>query len=73
MAIKERVVSKTCFDWLYLCLLDSKFVKKYNSSSFWVTSQLKLYQKKIIDEEILEKRKKFSTFHISNVFLQPQY
>ena len=49
----------------------SKTVSKYNSVVFKISSQLKLCEKNITDEDLLEKA--FSTFHASNVLLQQQY
>ena len=53
-------------------LQDFKTVNEYNSSLFKISFRLKLSgEKKITDEDILEKT--FTTFHVSNVFLQHQY
>ncbi|GJV65459.1 hypothetical protein Tco_1476287 [Tanacetum coccineum] len=54
---------------VHLRFQDFKTVSDYNSAMFKITSQLT--EKKITDEEMLEKT--FSTFHASKLLLQQQY
>ena len=56
---------------MHLRLQDFKIFSEYNSVLFKINSQVKLCEKKITKEDMLEKT--FTTFHISNVLLQEQY
>ena len=56
---------------MHLRLQDFKSVSEYNSTLFKISSQLKLCEEKITDENMLEKT--YTTFHASNVLLQQQY
>jgi hypothetical protein len=51
--------------------MDSFKIGEYNSVMFYITSELKLCEEKITDEDMLEKI--FFTFHDSNLLLQQQY
>jgi hypothetical protein len=62
------VLSKSRYEWIHLKLHDFKYVGEYNSVMFRITSELKLCEEKITDENMLEKI--FSTFHASNLLLQ---
>jgi hypothetical protein len=55
------LLPKSRYEWIHLRLQDFKFVGEYNSVMFRITSELKLYGEKIIDEDMLEK----NIFHIS--------
>ncbi|PIN11024.1 hypothetical protein CDL12_16378 [Handroanthus impetiginosus] len=68
---KTVILPKVRYDWMHLRLQDFKSVSDYNSIVFKISSQLKLCEKNIIDEDLLEKT--FSTFDASNVLLQQQY
>ncbi|KAJ0027364.1 hypothetical protein Pint_35869 [Pistacia integerrima] len=56
---------------MHLHLQNFELVIEYNCVVFRMSSQLKLCEKNITDEDMLEKT--FSTFHASNVLLQQQY
>ena len=56
---------------MHLRLQDFKSISDYNSALFKISSQLKLCEEKVIEENVLEKT--FTTFHASNVLLQQQY
>ena len=68
---KTVILPKARYDWMHLRLQDFKSVSEYNFTLFKISSQLKLYGKNIIEEDMLEKT--FTTFHASNVLLQQQY
>ena len=68
---KTVILLKARYDWMHLRLQDFKSVSEYNSTLFKISSQLKLYEEKITDENMLEKT--YTTFHASNVLLQQQY
>jgi hypothetical protein len=58
---------------MHLKLQDFKSVNNYNSAFFKISSQLKLCREKVIDMNMLEKKKTYTTFYASNVVLQQQY
>ncbi|XP_078158189.1 uncharacterized protein LOC144553870 [Carex rostrata] len=68
---KQVLLPKARYEWIHLRLQDFKSVSEYNSAMFRITSELKLCEEKITDEDMLEKT--FSTFHASNLLLQQQY
>ena len=68
---KTVILPKARYDWMHLRLQDFKTVSKYNSALFKISSQLKLCEEKITEEDMLEKA--FTMFHASNVLLQQQY
>jgi hypothetical protein len=65
------LLPKSHYEWIHLRLQDFKSVGEYNSVMFRITSELKLCEEKITDENILEKI--FSAFHALNLLLQQQY
>ncbi|KAL6568009.1 hypothetical protein OROHE_003693 [Orobanche hederae] len=69
--LKLVILPKAQNEWLNLRLQDFKSVTEYNSALFKITSQLKLCDEIITEEQLLEKT--FTTFHASNVCLQQQY
>ncbi|XP_059310924.1 uncharacterized protein LOC132062358 [Lycium ferocissimum] len=69
--LKMVILQQEHFDWIHLRLQEFKSICEYNSSMFRIISQLKLYDKNITDNDMLEKT--FTTFHASNVLLQQQY
>ncbi|XP_057740263.1 E3 ubiquitin-protein ligase ATL31-like isoform X1 [Arachis stenosperma] len=68
---KTVILPQARYEWTHLHLHDFKSINEYNSAMFRITSRLKLFGKKISDNDMLEKT--FSTFHASNVRLQQQY
>ena len=68
---KTVILPKARYEWMHLRLQDYKSVSEYNSAVFKITSQLKLCGEHVTDEDML--KKKFSTFHASNLVLQQQY
>ena len=69
--LKLVILPKAQNDWINLRLQDFKSVSEYNSALFKITSQLKLCDEGVTEEQLLEKT--FTTFHASNVVLQQQY
>ena len=69
--LKTLILSQVNYDWLYMCLQDTKFVSEYNSTMFRITSQLKLCSEKVKECDMFEKN--FTTVHASNMLLQQQY
>ena len=65
------ILPKVSYDWMHMRLQDFKSVSEYNSALFKISSQLKLCEDNITEEDMLEKT--FTTFHASNVLLQQQY
>jgi hypothetical protein len=55
------VIPKARYEWIHLRLQDFKSVGEYNSTMFFITSELKLCGEKITNEDMLEK----NIFHIS--------
>ena len=52
---------KDRYDWMYLGLQDFKTASEYNSTVLKISSQLKLYEEKVTEEDMLEK----NVHHIS--------
>ena len=68
---KTIILPKPRYDWLHLRLQDFKSVSEYNSAMFKITSQLKLCDENISDNDMLKKT--YSTFHANGMLLQQQY
>ncbi|XP_057478788.1 uncharacterized protein LOC130766108 [Actinidia eriantha] len=68
---KTIILPKACYEWIHLRLQDFKSVSEYNSAVFRITSQLKLCEENITEEDMLEKT--YFTFHATNMLLQQQY
>ncbi|XP_068305182.1 uncharacterized protein [Pyrus communis] len=68
---KTVILPMARYEWAHLKIQDFKTVAKNNSAMFRISSQLKLCGETITEEDMLEKT--FSTFYVSNVFLQQQY
>ena len=62
---KIITLPKPHYDWMHLRLQDFKFVNKYNSILFKISSHLKLGGEKVTKENMLGKI--FTTFHTSNI------
>ncbi|XP_075095422.1 uncharacterized protein LOC142173697 [Nicotiana tabacum] len=69
--LKATILLRARYEWIHLRLQDFKTVSEYNSVVFRITSQLKLCEKIVNDEDLIEKT--LSTFHASNMVLQQQY
>ncbi|XP_015072615.1 uncharacterized protein LOC107016762 [Solanum pennellii] len=69
--LKMAIHPKARYDWMHLRLQDFKYIHKYNSAMFRITSQLKLCGETVIEVDMMEKT--FFTFHASNVLFQQQY
>ena len=72
--LKERydhqnivILPRARYDWIHLRPQDFKSVSDYNSTLFKISSQLKLYGEKVLNEDMLEKT--YTTFHISNMLM----
>ena len=61
------ILPKAQYDWMHERLQDFKTVSECNSALFKISSQLKLCEEKVTEEDMLEKM--FTTFHASNVLL----
>ena len=68
---KTVILPKARYDRIHLRLQDFKTVSEYNSALFKINSELKLCEKKVTKDGILEKT--FTTFHALNVLLQQQF
>ena len=64
---KTVILPKARYNWMPMKLQDFKSVSEYNSALFKISSQLKLCEDNITEEDMLEKT--FTTFHASNVLL----
>nr|XP_016508636.1 PREDICTED: uncharacterized protein LOC107826197 [Nicotiana tabacum] len=69
--LKVTVLPRTRYEWMHLWLQDFKTISEYNSVVFRITSQLKLCEDIMNDENLLEKT--LTTFHALNMVLQQQY
>ncbi|KAK4708188.1 hypothetical protein R3W88_029113 [Solanum pinnatisectum] len=69
--LNATVLPRARYEWMHLRFQDYKIVIEYNSVVFRITSQLKLCEETIKDEDMLKKT--LTTFHASNMILQQQY
>ena len=64
---KTIILPKAHYDCIHLRLQDFKSISDYNSTLFKISSQLKIWEEKVTEEDMLEKT--FTTFHALNVLL----
>jgi hypothetical protein len=57
---KSIILARARYDWIHLRLQDFKTIIMYHSMIFIITSQLKLYEEKVIDENVRK-----TTIHFS--------
>jgi len=69
--LKAMILSRARYEWIHLRLQDFNTICEYNSAVYKITSQLKLCEEDIKDDDMLEKT--LTTFHASNLVLQQQY
>ncbi|XP_015169047.1 uncharacterized protein [Solanum tuberosum] len=69
--LKATVLPRARYEWIHLRLQDFKTICEYNSVVYKITSQMKLCEEDVKDEDMLEKT--LPTFHTSNLVLHHRY